>query len=141
MPWKELPHAYRIYMQIATDAPRRLVRMTRTATALPREATTELLTRFYAEMERVLPRRERAALRLLVDSQKAPRMFDPTAEPETNDAARSFYGDFQRTAFLIRTPIGLLQMRRIIKTMGLTAAAFVDEVEAMTYLVSSEPSA
>lgn len=141
MSWKELPHAYRIYMHIALDAERRLLRLTRTTTALPRENTAELLTRFYGEMDRVLPRRERATQRLLVDSQKAPRMFDPTTEPEVNDLARSFYADFQRAAFLVRTPIGLLQMRRIIKAMELAASAFVDEAEAMTYLVRRDPAA
>lgn len=140
MPWKELPHAYRTYMQISTDAPRRLVRMIRSTTPLPREAPAELLGPFYAELERVLPRRERARQRLLVDSQKAPRMFDPTAEPEINDLTRTFYADFQRVAFVLRTPIGLMQMRRIIKSMELTGAAFLDEAEAMTYLARDEPT-
>lgn len=140
MPWKELSHSYRAYMQISVDEQRHLVRMIRTTTSIPRQGPSELMTQFFIEMDKVLPPAMRATHRLYLDSRQAARMLDPTSEAELSGITKRFYGEFQRVAFILRTPIGLMQMRRIIRTLEIPGDAFLDEAEAMNYLVRSEPS-
>lgn len=139
MPWKELSHSYRVYMHISVDEQRRLVRMIRTTTPVPRQGPGELMTQFFTELDKILPPNLRATYRLYLDSRQVARMFDPTSEAELSGITKRFYGEFQRAAFVLRTPIGLMQMRRIIKTLDFTGEAFLDEAEAMNYLVRSEP--
>lgn len=141
MSWKELSHQYRTYMQIAVDEQRHLVRLVRTVTPLPKDGPLGIVTQFFREMDRVLLPPMRARYRLLVDSRLAPRMIDPTTASDLSGLTREFYGDFQRVAFLLRTPIGLMQMRRIIKTLDFAGEVFDDEAEAMSFLLRSEPPA
>lgn len=134
MPWTELAHASQAYVHVHIDRTRSLVRLTRTALIMAKEQTAPLLEQFTSEMLRLLPRSTRATQRLLFDTREAPKLADPATEAALLAVLNDLLRDFHRLAILIKTPIGVLQMRRIVREANLPAEIFYDEADAFVYL-------
>lgn len=141
MPWIELPHATKAYVRVCVDPGRRLVRLTRTTLLIPNDNVRELLTLFVNEMTRILPPGERPRQRLLFDIRDSPRLAGPNFESEVAGTFNQIMKDFERLAILLRTPIGVLQTRRLSRAGGYSAESFYDEAEALLYLTSTNKTA
>jgi hypothetical protein len=118
------------YFRIEVDAPRRMVRLVRTATPMPLDG--ESIERVYEELGRALA--GYAGYRALLDVRAVARgRNDEAFEQVTLRAQQSLARTFSRTAVLVRSAVGKLQVRRM--TQG-QRAVFQDEAEAIDFLVA-----
>lgn len=138
MPWTELAHASQAYVHVHVDRSRSLVRLTRSTILIPKDSTRSLLEQFSSELGHLLPHSGRSTQRLLFDTREAPKLADAAIEAALLSVLHDLLYDFQRLAILIKTPIGALQMRRILREANLNAELFYDEAEAIVYLAKSE---
>lgn len=139
MPWTVISHTTLPYLGLEMDRNRGLLRMTRTSLSLPDSGLVETLKEFAKEMERVLPRPQRQMFRLLFDTRNAPKRSTSEQAELAQAEVTHFFRDFPRLAILLRTPIGVLQMRRIFRDSGLHGEVFYDEAAAIEYLLKAEP--
>lgn len=140
MPWSELPHRGTIYLQVAFDSARRLARFRRSDRALTAGSADGILAQFTEDLDRILPKSERAKLRLLADTREAPRAADPELEGKLLTIMTPIMTSFDCVAVLLRTPIGILQMRRLMRTWPIRGEVFEDESEAILWLLRQDAS-
>jgi hypothetical protein len=140
MPWTDLPHRGTAYLQLAIDTSRRLARFRRSDLALKPENGAAVLEQFVEDINRLLPVSERRKYRLLTDTREAPRISSPELEAKLLSIMSPIMMHFACVAVLLRTPIGVLQMRRLLRTWPIRAEVFEDESEAILWLLRQEPA-
>ncbi|MDI1442674.1 hypothetical protein [Polyangium sp. 6x1] len=113
------------------EAGGRLVRIRRTDVPLDEGALEDLLTFF----DRFFPPLMRAQFVLLFDSREAPMAIDRDMERRINEAGARLLSGFTRSAVLVASATGKLQAARMTRERG-RAPVFVDESEALTYLLA-----
>jgi hypothetical protein len=118
------------YFHIEIDARRRLVRLVRTATPLPLDA--DAIKRVYEELTPSL--QGYAGYRALLDVRAVSSgRNDDAFEQLTRRAESGLSRIFSRTAILVRSAVGKLQVRRMTEGQR---AVFQDEAEAIRFLVA-----
>lgn len=138
MPWTELPHRGTVYVQVFSDTARRLVRFRRSDLAIKIDEAEHTLWQFSEDLERLLPTSSRKGYRLLVDTRDAPRASDPELEGKVLSIISPVMASFACVAVVLRTPIGVLQMRRLLRTWPARAEVFMDEGDATVWLLRQE---
>lgn len=140
MAWTSLPHSNSEYMDLALDRDRGLARMRRTERSITLSSAPTVITRFVQDLDRLIPPASRKSLRLLVDSREAPRA-EPQLEETLSSRMNPLMTHFAAVAVLIKTPIGILQMRRLLRGWSTPADVFSDEAEALIWLLRHPLSA
>ena len=112
----------------------RYVRLARTARAFdsPDDARATL-----AECERALREIDLASVAILLDWRLAPLAVDPTLHETVVTCTDAFAARFARRALLVQTPVGKLQLDRIVRQQSATKPiVFNDEAEAIEYVTT-----
>lgn len=93
------------------------------------------LDRETSAIERVLTKARLTSSRVLVDLRHGPLRNDPAFESAIARTRKIIYGTFDRSAVLVSTAVGRLQVMRHARVDGLKDfAAFNSEAEAMAFL-------
>lgn len=116
---------------VTREASGRLVRLARTEVPLDEAALREVMAFF----DRFFPPLMRPEFVFLLDSRLAPMVMDREMEKRVNEVGARLVLGFARTAVLVETATGKLQAARMTREKG-RAPVFVDEVEALSYLLS-----
>jgi hypothetical protein len=88
---------------------------------------------------RAIPVRDRFAISVLVDVRDAPMLANDGLEIEAAKVIDSMASEFERSALLVRTAVGALQVRRIARTNPFRLELFEDETMALAYLTGNGP--
>ncbi len=134
MAWTPVAHSNSEYMDLSLDRDRGLARMRRSDRSITLGTAPLVIQRFVQDLERLIPSTTRRSFRLLVDSREAPRA-DPELESTLSGQMNPLMMQFACVAILIKTPIGILQMRRLLRGWGTPADVFSDEAEAIIWLL------
>jgi hypothetical protein len=134
MAFVPLSHSNSEYMELALDSERHLARFRRSDRGINKSTVIPVVQRFTQDMDRLLPVAMRPTFRLLVDSREAPRA-DPELESALSGSMNPLMKQFACVAVLIKTPIGILQMRRLLRGWNTPAEVFSDEAEATIWLM------
>jgi hypothetical protein len=89
---------------------------------------------------RAIPMRERYGMGVLVDVRDAPMLANDGLEIEAAKVIDAMASEFERSALLVRTAVGALQVRRIAKTNPFRLELFEDEAAALAYLTGNGPA-
>jgi hypothetical protein len=109
-----------------------VIRYARTATPYP---TIEHMRLHYAAIGRAVEGVETGKHALLFDLRAAPPRNDPVFETEAARIVGALVGSFRAHAFLVRTAVGNLQVRRLSGNNGTPAnQVFTDEAAALAFL-------
>ncbi len=135
MAFVPLAHSNSEYMELALDSDRRLARFRRSDRSINKSTALSVIQRFAQDLDRLMPAAMRRSYRLLVDSREAPRAADPELESTLSGNMNPLMMQFACVAVLIRTPIGILQMRRLLRGWTTPAEVFSDEAEATIWLM------
>jgi hypothetical protein len=92
-----------------------------------------------AQFLRAIPVRERFNLSVLVDVRDAPMLANDGLEAEAAKVIDAMASEFERSALLVRTAVGALQVRRIARTTPFRLELFEDEAAALAYLTGNGP--
>lgn len=92
-----------------------------------------------AQFLRALPIRDRFAVSVLVDVRDAPMLANDALEIEAVKVIDAMASEFERSALLVRTAVGALQVRRIARTNSFRLELFEDEAMALAYLTGNGP--
>jgi hypothetical protein len=123
------------YFRIVTEPARGLVRIVRSSEAMPRDE--EAVRRAFGAL--VEPLRKLAGYKALIDLRNGPPgRNDDEFERATRSAQTELIRNFSRVAFLVRSAVGKLQVRRLARGGG-SSNVFLDEQEALRYL-AEEPT-
>lgn len=134
MAWTPVAHSNSEYMDLSLDRDRGLARMRRSDRSITLGTAPLVIQRFAQDLERLIPSTTRRSFRLLVDSREAPRA-DPELESTLSGQMNPIMMQFACVAILIKTPIGILQMRRLLRGWSTPADVFSDEAEAIIWLL------
>jgi hypothetical protein len=128
MPWRELVRNE--YFSLSANDDARIMRLLRTGTAF---ASTEAIDQAFLDVARasdtVSP-----AWGLLLDSRDAPARNDPAFEEQFKRLRRPILARFGRTAVLVKSAAGKLQVARYAREDNAALAVFDDETEAIAFL-------
>ncbi|HEX3598039.1 MAG TPA: hypothetical protein VHU80_23175 [Polyangiaceae bacterium] len=109
-----------------------LVRYVRSAMAYP---SIEQVQKEHREMLHAMAALEPETLGLLIDLRVAPPRNDEAFESEVTRVVNPLLSRFRAHAFLVRTAVGTLQVRRLSTSNGIPPNnVFSDEAAAMAYL-------
>lgn len=114
----------------------RVIRARRTST--PFADATDMYA-VQAQFLKIVPVRDRFAVGVLVDVRDAPMLANDGLEIEAAKVIDAMASDFERSALLVRTAVGALQVRRIARTNPFRLELFEDEAAAIAYLTGSGP--
>jgi hypothetical protein len=114
----------------------RLVRARRTSSSF---STAADMYAVQAQFLRVIPVRERMGVSILVDVRDSPMLANDALEIEAVKVIDAMASDFERSALLVRTAVGALQVRRIARTNPFRLELFEDEAAALAYLSGNGP--
>jgi hypothetical protein len=125
-----MPELFRdAYYLAALDEPRGLVRLERSPAPFP---SLDEMERSFVAIEPILARQ--AGRKLLLDLRRGPPgRNDDDFEQVVERWRRKLVG-FTRTAVLVRSVAGKLQVQRLAREEGRPANVFQDEVEALRFL-------
>lgn len=123
------------YGSIEADHLRGFHRFTRTEVPYPSNTAVEIEAN---EIERALDRCGRP--RLLIDLRAAAPRNDPGFEVAVAKLRRKLFKGNERTAILVRTAVGALQVKRHLREDGFPGEVFQSEEEAIAYLEASPDS-
>ncbi len=115
----------------------RVIRARRTASPLASNADVYAIE---SQFLRVVPMRDRFAVSMLVDVRDAPMLSNAGLEIEAAKVIDAMASEFERSALLVRTAVGALQVRRIARTNPFRLEIFEDEATALAYLTGSGPA-
>jgi len=119
------------YVAVLAESDGLIVRVVRTQALHPSPAAMEAS---YAQVAAALDRLGRRNRALLVDMREAVGRNDPTYEPVLRRARLRNDAGFQRIGVLLRTTIGMMQMRRFAEEEGIVRLLSMDEAEVLDYL-------
>ena len=88
----------------------------------------------HADVVETLSMLSRRHFRLLVDLSPAPLRSDPEFESVIAPLRKAMFTGFARTAAVVRTAAGRMQVSRHLRSDGIDPHVYVDEEEARTYL-------
>lgn len=120
---------------LTIDDEHRVIRRARTELAFSTLAETESA---YDAMLRVTDRLDRSRYAALADLRLAPPRNDPAFEQFVAQLHPRLYGGYRRSAALVKTQAGRLQLMRIFHERGLNAKVFMDEAAALAYLTEPD---
>lgn len=120
------------YMRLEIDHERRLVRQTRSAQVYEDIA---LMEQSFEAMNAQLFGLDRGAYGLLQDVRAVRGRNDPRFEDAIKRARTRMTAGFRRVAVLVATQVGLMQVQRLELSSPSPAHAFVDEAEALRWLL------
>lgn len=132
--WRELDHTD--FWTLLEDRGHRLVCARRNDKAL---SDLEDIARFQAKISAHLATINRDHWGVLVDLRAAPMRNDSAFEEKIRPMAAGALNGFRRTAILVRTQVGKLQVDRTRRENGTKAASngvFLDELDAIAFLLS-----
>jgi len=128
---------------ISIDPDQRIVRSVRSER--PYTADAALLEAVAADVERAFGLIDLSRYGHLLDLRAAVLNNSDDFESRTSRLRRVFMQDFARVAILVRTAVGVLQSKRLIRERGLRGDAhspridvFADEADAMRFLIGAE---
>lgn len=121
------PHA-----NISLDHAKKLVRFTRTA--LGYRSAPELEADCVVNLQ-LLDSLDRKHLTLLIDLREAPPRNDDAFEQTMKDFRRNLCANFVRSAVLVRTAVGKLQVKRLAQHDRVEMLITQEELEALSYLL------
>jgi hypothetical protein len=124
------------YLVLTLDEERKLLRRARTDKGF---ATIEEVGIAYEAVLAALDSIDRSEHLLLVDMRLAPPRNDPAFERFVAQYTRLLYAGFRRTAALVKTQAGRLQLGRLFAQLNLEIPAFTDEASAIAYLMAAPP--
>ncbi len=120
------------FIRIELDDLQRLVRVTRTARPF---ANADDAGRTFGETAGQFPTLNRSEWKLLVDMRSAPGRNDPEFERAVGSLRNAMFDGFARTAMLVATAVGRLQVQRVSKENGGgMPQVFTDQTAALSYL-------
>jgi len=117
------------YCWIEADRHGGFYRFTRTERPYPSSAAVDVEAN---EIERVLSRHGRP--RLLVDLRAAAPRNDPGFEVAVAKLRHKLFKGSERSAILVRTAVGALQVKRHMREDGISVEVFQTEEDAIAYL-------
>jgi len=121
-----------VFWNVAIDRERHLVRIARTEAPLTQLAD---IPASFAQLDRALADVGRKHFCLLIDLREGPRRNDAEFEANVDRWRKALVISFRRTAVLVKTAAGLLQVKRHLQEDRAShGAAFTSEAEAMRYL-------
>ena len=133
MPYEMIETLFSSPLMVATlECNRRLVRLRRTSERLDLKGFASLEEYYSLHLPRPL-RRGRA---LLLDSREALMVSDPELQQRMTESARRLFDGFDRTAVLVRTAVGKLQINRMARQGAPQLAVFDDEAAAIAWLLA-----
>ena len=121
------------YWILERDLGAAFFRLRRTATKLE---SNEVLNQTAQTIERALVGVDLSRLGFLVDLRDGPMRNDPEWEKVARPWQQKMMSAFGRVAILVKTPVGKLQMNRIVRALHATAQVFDDEQQAIAFLKS-----
>jgi hypothetical protein len=122
------------YMRLEIDPARHFVRQVRSSRAYVDLTTLEQsLDQLVSQLSRL----ERAEYVLLHDLRASRGRNDPSFEAAIRRVRPRMFGGFRRVAILVATKVGQLQVQRLEQTSSEPAHVFLDEAEAMRWLLAS----
>jgi hypothetical protein len=107
-----------------------------TRTSLPYE-TLELIDQSFDQLARALRGSDVSRLGFLTDLRLGPMRNDPAFEERARPWQEKVMKSFARVSILVKTPVGKLQMARIVRSLHATAQVFDDEAAAVAHLVGT----
>jgi hypothetical protein len=120
------------YLTVTLDTDTRLVRFTRNAQPY---ATIDEVRTQHAALTKMLAGISSKSHALLIDLRAAIPRNDSAFEAEISRIVVLVVGAFRKHAFLVKTAVGSLQVRRMSAANGTTPeATFSSEAEALAYL-------
>jgi hypothetical protein len=118
------------YFRIVMEPARGLVRIVRSSAAMPKDE--EAVRRAFGSILEAL--RKVAGYKALIDLRDGPPgRNDDEFERASRSAQTELIRNFSRVAFLVRSAVGQLQVRRIARGNS-NSNVFLDEEEALRYL-------
>jgi len=121
-----------IFWKIATEREHHMVRLYRTAAPYVEMAD---INASFVHIDRALTGIDRRSWRLLIDLREGPRRNDAEFETTMDRYRKGLVTSFRRTAIVVKSATGLLQVKRHMHEDGaLHAAVFMSEIQAMQYL-------
>ncbi|HVW29724.1 MAG TPA: hypothetical protein VHC69_30380 [Polyangiaceae bacterium] len=124
------------YATAAMEPKQGVIRYARTATPFP---SLDDMRAHYAALLRTMTGIEPEKLALLLDLRAAPPRNDAAFETEAARAVGTLAGPFRVHAFLVKTAVGSLQVRRLSANNGTPAKqVFTDETAALAFLTANE---
>lgn len=122
------------YVTVTHDPAAGLFVYTRSTTPYP---SVDLFRAHHAALAQALAPLTTEKPSLLFDIRAATPRNDAAFESEVTRAIGTLLSHFARCAFLVRTAVGVLQLRRLAATNGLPPeAVFTDETAARSYLTA-----
>lgn len=91
-------------------------------------------------LKEALDKLGRTGRSLLIDSRVAPHSTDARLEEEFRRFRLEVARGFDRVAALVRTKVGILQVKRLIADSTSHVHAFDDEAAAIAYLLAEPPA-
>lgn len=97
-----------------------------------------LLDSLADQFQLLVPLRERKSLGLLIDMREAPLLIDDSFAQAVHHATGALIQGFPRSAFLVRTALGLLQIARRSRENQSPIRVFDNEQKAVAYLLGDD---
>jgi hypothetical protein len=120
------------YFRVLIDDDARVVRIVRTELGFPSLSAIEDT---FAEMELALAG-VRGAWSLLIDAREGPMRNDPAFEETLAKVRGRIVSRFARTAVLVKSAVGKLQVARYAREDRMSPVVFTDEAEALAHLAA-----
>jgi hypothetical protein len=124
------------YWILERDLGAAFFRLRRTSTAYE---SLESIGVTAASIERALVGVDLSRLGFLIDLREGPMRNDPEFEKVGRPWQEKMMGVFGRVAILVKTPVGKLQMGRIVRALHASAQVFDDERQAIAFLKATSP--
>jgi hypothetical protein len=121
------------YFRVELATPGPVLRVVRTPLPL---VGAEAADRAHRQLVERLERLSKRAWPLLVDLRDAPPRNDPEFEAIVERYRRAIFEGFTRSAVLVRTAAGVMQLTRHLRQDRIAAPVFDDEDAALGYLTS-----
>lgn len=123
------------YVTVTLDETRRVVHYRRSSAPFP---SLEQLRAVNAELAAAVSRVAPESLSILIDVRDAPPRNDEAFEAEVTRAMGTVVSRFRAHAFLTKTAVGGLQIRRLTAARGVSPhVVFSDESEALAHLAGA----
>jgi hypothetical protein len=119
------------YFVVESDSVNHLVVVRRTERAFE---TLDDATRAHEAVVEKLSMLSRRAFCLLVDLRSAPLRSDPEFEEAIAPVRKRLFSGFARTAVIVRTAAGRMQVSRHLRSDGVDPNVYVEENEAIAFL-------
>lgn len=118
-------------LAVAVDEGGRLVRAVRTSQPLASVDDIGAMVAHVQSTLRTLPRQRYA---ILIDIRRALLADESRYATELVELRRELVSGFRKSAFLVETQVGMLQVQRFAREERLITRVYLDQADALTYL-------